>query len=191
MNDYLTQQDVNQYGNDLIDLTQRSALHAVAPHLQALEQQNAQLQQRLAREARRNLDQEVERLVPDYRTIDRDPRWHRFLLGIDPFTGQPFQVLLNVAIVDGDANRVATIFRAFMNQAGDTQQSQPTQRGQAPGRRSSGRPVYSRDDIKRLYRQKQQGAWVGREAEFQKLEYEIIRAGAEGRILNPQDVAGK
>jgi hypothetical protein len=49
-------------------------LHAVAPHLQNLVQQNAELRQRLAIEARHNLDAEVERAVPNYRTIGRSTR---------------------------------------------------------------------------------------------------------------------
>lgn len=53
---WLTQQDVQDYGTDLIDVVQRGALNAVAPHLQNLEQQNQELRQRLAVEARRNLD---------------------------------------------------------------------------------------------------------------------------------------
>ncbi len=62
------------------DFAQRAALHAVAPHLQASEQQNLELQNRLAREARHRLDQQVERAVPNYREIDQDPRWHQWLL---------------------------------------------------------------------------------------------------------------
>ena len=62
------------------DFAQRAALHAVAPHLQNLVQQNAELRQRLAIEARHNLDAEVERAVPNYREIDQDLRWHRWLL---------------------------------------------------------------------------------------------------------------
>ena len=55
------------------DFAQRAALHAVAPHLQASEQQNLELQNRLAREARHRLDRQVERAVPNYREIDQDP----------------------------------------------------------------------------------------------------------------------
>ncbi|MGB9317977.1 MAG: hypothetical protein WCB62_23605, partial [Pseudolabrys sp.] len=54
-------------------------MHAVAPHLQASEQQNLELQNRLAREARARLDAAVERAVPNYREIDQDPRWHQWL----------------------------------------------------------------------------------------------------------------
>ena len=52
MANYLTQEDVQNYGSDLVDFAQRAAAHAVAPHLQNLEQQNAELQRRLAKEAR-------------------------------------------------------------------------------------------------------------------------------------------
>jgi len=191
MSDYLNQNDVNQFGPELIDVSQRAALHAVAPHLQHLEQQNADLQRRLAQEARRNLDQQVERAIPNYREVDRDPRWHQFLRGIDPFTGQSFQALLNIAIADGSASRVATIFRAFMNQAGDTQQP-PANTSYARGQRSSGgRQIYTRDQVKALYRAHQQGAYAGREQEWMRQEVDIIRAGAEGRIVGGVDVAGK
>jgi hypothetical protein len=69
---YLTEQDVRDYGSELLDVSQRAALHAVAPHLMSLEQQNAELQRRLAKEARHRLDQQVAAAVPDYQTIDRD-----------------------------------------------------------------------------------------------------------------------
>jgi hypothetical protein len=85
---WLTNEDVQNYGSELIDLTQRSALHAVAPHLQEIERQNAELQRQLAKEARRNLDAAVERAIPNYREVDRDPRWHNWLLQTDPLSGR-------------------------------------------------------------------------------------------------------
>ena len=89
-------------------------MHAVAPHLQNLEQQNADLRQRLAVEARHSLDQRVERAVPNYREIDQDPRWHRWLLSLDPLSGCARQQPLNQAIVGSDANRVISFFRGFL-----------------------------------------------------------------------------
>jgi hypothetical protein len=85
---WLTETDVQNYGSELIDVTQRAALHAVAPHLQAIEQQNAELRQRLAKESRHRLDQAVEAAIPSYREIDRDPHWHRWLLGTDALSGE-------------------------------------------------------------------------------------------------------
>jgi hypothetical protein len=190
MSNYLTHEDVQNYGSELLDVAQRSALHALAPVVQNLEQQHEQLQRRLAQEARRNLDAAVERAVPNYREIDRDPRWHRWLLGVDTYTGQSRQALLNIAIADNSAARVVALFNGFLQEAGDTQQSPPA-RGQAAGRRSSGKPIYSRDDIKRMYEQHRKGAWTGREVEWQRLEHELIAAGREGRILGGTDFAGK
>ena len=61
---YLTEKDVQEYGTDLVDFTQRAAVQAITPHLQSLSQQNEYLQERLARETRRGLDQRVELAVP-------------------------------------------------------------------------------------------------------------------------------
>jgi hypothetical protein len=184
---WLTQDDVNNYGHELIDVTQRAALHAVAPELQEIRRQNAELQQRLAREARRALDQRVEREVPNYREVDRDPYWHRYLLEIDVLSGRPRQVLLNDAIASGDANRVAAFFKGFMREAGGPQTASA-----APARArsaSSGKTVYSRPQIAALYERHRRGELVG--PEWAGLEVDIIRAGAEGRITNPVDVFGK
>src|SRR6478735_7281483 len=112
MPQYLTSQDYNDYGPDLVDFAQRAAVHAVAPHLQNLEQQNAELQRRLAREARYSLDQRVEAAVPNYREIDSNPEWHRWLLTVDSLSGRVRQQLLNDAIASGDASRIAAFFRS-------------------------------------------------------------------------------
>ena len=56
---YLTEKDLQDYGPELINVTQRAALQAIQPQLQAVEAQNADLQRRLAVEARRGLDQTV------------------------------------------------------------------------------------------------------------------------------------
>jgi hypothetical protein len=50
-----------------------AAAHAVAPHLQELERQNAELRNHLAQEVRRNLDQRLAEAVPNFREIDSRP----------------------------------------------------------------------------------------------------------------------
>jgi hypothetical protein len=187
-NYYLTQDDVNNYGSDLLDVTQRAALHAVAPAIQDLQQQGAELQRRLAIEARRNLDHAVERQILNFREVDKDPRWLQWLAGTDALTGRSRQTLLNDAIASTDANRVAEFFRKFQQEAGSTQTA-----AAAPSRaRSSGRPtIYTRAQIRDLYSAHRQGAYAGREAEWARQEHDIIRAGAENRILGGVDVAGK
>jgi len=82
---YLTNQDVANFGPELVDLTQRSAMHTVAPHLQALEQQNADLHAQLMRTTKRTIDQELDREVPNWREINNDPRWLQWLSLPDPY----------------------------------------------------------------------------------------------------------
>lgn len=205
---YLTQEDVNNYGSDLVDFAQRAAVHAVVPHLQSIEQQNAELQARLAKEARRNLDQRVEMAVPNYREIDRDPRWHRWLLGLDIFSGRVRQQLLDEAISAAEAPRVISFFRGFLQEeqaTGHIESAPPSLQAAAPreaavplaslaapgrARPATGgdasvppdRPMYTRALIKQLYEQHRKGAYVGREAEWSRQEADIIAAGREGRV---------
>ena len=81
---YLSEQDRQNYGDELIDFTTRAAAQAsqqvLGPKLQEIERQNVELQRRLAEEARQRLDQQLELAVPNFREIDRDPRWHKLLI---------------------------------------------------------------------------------------------------------------
>ena len=88
MSTWLTSEDEQNYGRDLLDVSQRAALHAVAPELQEIRNQNANLQQQLAREQRHRLDQQIEHALPDFRERDRDRRWHAWLRGTDTLSGR-------------------------------------------------------------------------------------------------------
>jgi hypothetical protein len=183
--DYLTQADVQNYGPELVDFAQRAAVHAVAPQLQHLGQQSAELMQRLARETRARLDREVEAAIPNYQEIDNDPRWHQWLRGVDPLNGRIRQELLNDAIAAGSSTRVVAFFRGFQREVGQTSPPFDWGPGQVLERtrpRPQG-PVYTRDQIKHFYELHRKGKFIGREDEWNRLEWEIIRAGREGRIL--------
>jgi hypothetical protein len=205
---YLTEQDEQNYGRDLINFTQRAAAEVVAPHLNEVKNENAELRRRLAQEARHRLDQAVELAVPNYREIDRDPRWHNWLLGVDLLSGRVRQTLLNEAISTASAPRVISFFKGFLQEEVATGHLEPAPSPvqaapprepaiplaslAAPGRARPAtggdsslppdRPTYTRADIKQNYRLHQQGAWSGREAEWNRLEHDMIAAGREGRV---------
>jgi exonuclease VII large subunit len=182
MANYLTQQDAIDYGPDVLDLTQRAALHAVSPKLQQLEQQNASLQRQLAKEARHRMDQAVEAAIPNYREIDKDARWHRWLLGIDDLTGRVRQTLLDDAIQKGSSYRAIEFFRRFLQEAaGGTSQTYSSTTNRQT-RSYGGAPVYTRKTIAQLYEQHRKGAWAGREAEWAQIEADIFRAQRESRV---------
>jgi hypothetical protein len=123
--------------------------------------------------------------VPNWREIDRNPRWHDWLLGIDALSGEVRQALLNAAISASDLNRVVGFFRAFQNQEGQAVDAGTSTALGAPLRRTrppSGKPTYTRELIKQLYDQHRRGAYRGREAEWARQEADIIAAGREGRV---------
>jgi hypothetical protein len=177
-NSYLTEADELNYGRELLDLSQRAALHAIAPSLQQLQNDNADLRQQVARDRRRVLDEKISSLVPDFREIDRDPAWHQWLLGTDLLSGRMRQQLLNEAIAAGNARQVKAVFDGFRNQG------QSAAGVRAPRGRSSmsGKPFYTRDQITRLYDQHRRGAYAGREAEWNRIEADLFAAQREGRI---------
>jgi hypothetical protein len=176
--------------------------------MQQLARENADLRAQQVRERRRMLDSQVEQAIPDYREFDHNPRWHKWLLGIDLMSGRVRQQLLNEAISAGNAPRVLSFFRGFQNEEIATGHQQPPQPSPAhappkeaaidlavlasPGRARlatggdtsipADKPFYTRDQLKALYSQHRRGAYVGREAEWARIDADIIAAAREGRI---------
>jgi hypothetical protein len=137
------------------------------------------LRQRLAREQRLRLDEQVARAIPNYQEIDRDPRWHRWLLEFDPLSGCVRQQLLNDSVAAGDFARVRAFFNGFLLQhAGHAEHAGTGQRI----RPAHGKPIYSRQQIAQLYEQHRRGAYAGREVEWARQEADIFAAQREGRV---------
>jgi hypothetical protein len=74
-----------------------------------------------------------------------------------------------------DAVSVIAFYRDFLR----TRPAAPSPAGPAP----TGKHVYSRAEILRLHEQHRRGAYAGREAEWARLEHDIIAAGREGRVI--------
>jgi len=150
------------------EMKSAAAAHAVAPHLQELERQNAELRNHLAREVRRNLDQRLAEAVPNFREIDRDPRWLQWLTGCNALSGQIRQQLLDDAVAKGNAGRVIAFFRGFLQEAAAGRHGQP---GQAAGRK----PIYTRAQITQMAGLRRTGVYS--DAEGATWEAELIAAG--------------
>jgi hypothetical protein len=118
--------------------------------------------------------------------VTADARWFRWLDGIDPATGQVRRQLFNDAMQRGNHARARMLTEQF-------------ERARAAGtlvlnsyRRSVGlpeKPVYTRPQIAQLYSQHRRGAYVGREAEWARIERDIVAASAEGRVENAVPLA--
>jgi hypothetical protein len=179
---YLTRDDEAAWGTDLISLSQRAAMQAVQPHLQYLQGENDHLQQQLAREQRHRLDQQVEAAVPNYREIDNQPEFHRWLLGVDQLNGRIRQELLNEAISRGDASSCVAFFRGFEREHGASH-GDHHESGQARQSRAPGTRTWTPSQIKDLYARHRRGQ-IGDES-FRKAEQDLFAAQREGRVLAP------
>jgi hypothetical protein len=187
---FLTQDDVQNYGGDLVDFAQRAAAHAMAPHLQDLQQQNAELKNRLDQQTRRDLNATLDAQLPNWRDIDSSPGWRQWLAQPDPLSGIERQRLLNDAIQRGHSSRVLGFFNGFLQENtghydSGYEQSQRARRRVA----ASGQPGFTREQIAKMYRLRQQGYYD--DQQWARLEAQIIAAGREGRIAGGLDLNGK
>ena len=178
---YLTEQDLRDYGSDLIDVTQRAALHALSPELQEIRQQNAELQRRLAQEQRHRLDQQIERALPDFRERDRDPRWHEWLRGTDILSGRVRQQLLNEATASGNPERVLAFFRSYQREAGGTRMLLRRHLA-GQGLRRPASPAIPASRSANCTRRTAKAHMSARDQEWARIENDIFAAQREGRV---------
>jgi hypothetical protein len=130
----------------------------------------------------------LDQTVPDWRQINVDDRWLAWLGEVDEVYGAPRQVALDTAHQRMDAKRVIAIFNQFKatqptrptlnSQQTPDNAGQPTPTPQAePGKR-----MVSQRLIKQFYDDLARGKYRGREAESERLQLEIDKAVAEGRV---------
>jgi hypothetical protein len=134
--------------------------------------------------------------VPNWQQINNDPKFQSWLLQVDPLTGTTRQAFLEQAQQKLDVQRVVAFFRAFSPPApaaaAATDTTQPSaselEKQIAPGRSRGGKPPvnpttkqWTPAEAAKLYDDKRKGVYVGREAEFKKLEVDLFAAQAEGR----------
>jgi hypothetical protein len=181
MASYLTQDDVNNFGGELIDVVVRGARQAVAPELQQLREEARELQDQLAWTTKLTIDRELDVAVPNWRAINNDPRFHNWLLMPDPLSGIIRDRLLKDAAAAASAQRVINIFQGFVREQGGAGQ-QGGQLGQSGPRRAaqpSGQ-IYNRSQILDMARRRQKG--LVDDATWRRWEVELCRASAEGRV---------
>jgi hypothetical protein len=124
---YITPEDEQNYGSELIDFARRAAQDAVAPKLQGLERENEELRQQVIQDKRRSMFTELDREVPEWRGVNQAPAFKRWLSLRDIYSGSVRNKLLNDAYRTADAPRVVSFFKGFLRDAAiaSGQQSAP------------------------------------------------------------------
>ena len=182
---YLTRQDVDNFGPELIDVAQRAAHHAMGPELQRLHDENQELRDEVNRAAKMGIDQYLDREVPNWRQINADERFHRWLLMPEPYSGIIRDRLLKDAARAANAQRVANFFQGFLAAAGQAPAAHTSQR---TPRTPSGQRIYTRPQIEAMWQRRRQGKID--DAAWARWEHELVAAGREGRIAGALNIDG-
>jgi hypothetical protein len=162
MASYLTSDDEKNFGPELLDVAIRAAQHAVAPELQRLHDENAQLQDQLNSATKMALDRELDAAVPNWREINNDPRFHAWLLLPEPYSGVIRDRLLKDAAQAANAQRVISIFRGFLREVGAAGQAPASPASQRTSRAPSGQRIYDRSEIVRMWERRRRAKLMTR-----------------------------
>lgn len=206
----LTDEEREAYGSDFIDVSARAAEEKLLPEIERLKAQLAELGGKVDNTASMTHTEKQQRMydhldskLPDWRKINRDPKFIAWANLRDPFSGAIRITMMNEAHNSYDAARVLNFFQGFLRDEAivdpaSTTKQDVTSEGKvsleslaAPGRAKAPaasvtpgeKETISRAQIANFYRLVQQGHYRGQEAEKNRLEQMIFDAEREGRVV--------
>lgn len=141
----LSEQEVNEYGEDLLNVIGKRAKEEYAPEFDQLAQRLKRLEGRvesvgtvLETDQTKNVYSSLTAAVPMWREINRDEGFKAWLDEPDPYSGKKRNEMLQEAFSRHEGNRVVSFFRGFLEAVG-TPQPSPAQGNPAP--LSNGQPA--------------------------------------------------
>jgi hypothetical protein len=186
----VSQQEVDEYGEGLIDVARRIAreeLAAKQAEIDALKRQITDIGEATTKTVSNDFFRSLTALVPDWEALNTDANFIKWLEEVDELTGQTKQVLLSQAEQSRDATRVAKFFTSFKkasqswaanaNQSLESQVAPPTNK--APDTPPS-KKVWTRGEISEFYSRMRRGDVS--DADAIAIEADITAASIEGRI---------
>lgn len=198
----VSQKDVDDFGADLVDMTRRAArdvfrelsdklVAELRTEFGAVKEQVGHVAQRVEKTETDTFWGEVNRLVPDWASVNEDPRWIEMLNSRVPGTRNTYRDEAMMAIRDGDYRYIAEVvglWRKALPQ--DTQQppagQQELSRQVAPNTAKSsqstppGEKIWSHEEYAAAMDVRNERRFGKKKAE--ELESEATRAVAEGRV---------
>lgn len=119
-NPLVTQEEVEEYGEDFVSMIRRvaqeeagRAVQTVAPRIDEV---RGELQQSRAQTAIDRVYAQLDSEVKDWRTINRSQEFLDWLEAEDPFAGETRKTMLRTAFDRKDGPRVLTFFTGFLNE---------------------------------------------------------------------------
>lgn len=208
MEDPITPEDRQAYGEEFIAAVRRSARAEFQDEIRDLKSQLEQLSGKVktvggevAKTAREKMFVAMDSGLADWRKINHDPKFIAWLDLRDPMSGAIRNELLSAALAANDAQRVLAFFRGFLREeaatasaSSDSTPATPTVSNladfAAPGRASgtaatppsNEKPFITRAQIAAFYADVAAGRYRGREDEKNKQEQILFAAQREGRV---------
>lgn len=203
----VTDQEVQEYGDDFLAVVGKKAKDEIFPELQQLRTEIGQLQtrvngvgQHIVMNARDQLFARLEQDVPNWRELNTNQEFLSWLDLPDPYSGAIRKQLLDAAFQRNDATRVAAFFNGFIADEAVTRSADPPPNLAprvplanlaAPGRAKTvatedvptEKPTITRAQVSQFYADVTAGRYRGNDAEKNRIEAIIIAAGREGRVL--------
>ena len=211
----ITDEEREQFGDDLIDLISRISKREVLPEVEGrlkdvdgrvkqVNEKVAHTSESMAESKRRETINALAAAVPNWEQQNEDPDFLDWLADIEPAAGIQRGRLLTDAFRSNDSHRVIWFFKSFHseNAAATTEAAPPKVReesqpklddyvapgtpktGTASAPNESGKRVWTRADIQRLYADKNEFVKKGKKIpdRLVKLERDLFKAQTEGRL---------
>jgi hypothetical protein len=206
----VTEQDIETFGSDLVQFTERATRKAVADAqkvwdaksqallkvIDELRGQVGNVESQTARTAEQAFYDRLAQEVPDWQTTNNDPAFHAWLQEENELSGVPRQQFLNHAHSTLDIGRVVRFFNTFKNtsqtpvatpvrpsaQSDLQRQVSPpkTRTGSVTAPSNEGKRIWTEKDIGKFYEAKARGQLDAQEAA--RMEADLNQAVAEGRV---------
>lgn len=203
----VTQEDIDQYGGDLVDLIRRQAEAIAEERVAAVERENEQLRAQLtqvdqntAQMSRNQFFIALDGQVPEWRQLNEDQDFADWLDEPDAITGYSKRSFLGEAVHALDVSRAAKIFKAYLDSLKRVAPPPPpppreTLESQvSPSRRTGSNPtagapqqeakVWKRSEIKTFHDDVSRGRYINQPSVKLRLDNEIFSAIKEGRVVD-------
>jgi hypothetical protein len=198
----VTDEEVESFGADVIDIQRRVARAAVAPlqeQLEALKQENRTLNERIGQTGSRvetmSFEQKLKLEIPDFDKLNADPKWAEWLDEVDPLLRAPRRIVAQAAYERGDVVATAAYVELFRGSAkpvsNNVNQASAELRTQVAPSRSMSNASAPENSQERMYTEAEAGALFdkvgllyrqGKNEEASKLDAEITAAYNAGRV---------
>ena len=120
----ITDAEVDEYGNELLDVMGRRTKEVLSPEIQALNEKIAKLENRvegatkvIAKTQQGALYTTLAGQVPEWRQINHSPDFKNWLQNLDPYSGKKRHEMLKEAFGRQDSRRVVSFFKGFLTEA--------------------------------------------------------------------------